>query len=80
MSAGHKAATREYAKRKPMSLCRCGHSGDGANSMHAPIPGPARALMRGCGPCLATGCGCTRFFWEDWTDDFKAWAEGGGGR
>ncbi len=37
------------------SLCTCGHSGDGTNSMHGGYIGH--------GPCRYAGCDCQKFSW-----------------
>lgn len=58
--AAERVAAEE--KVKPMvippfkSLCLCGHTGDGAYSMHGG--------MIGHGPCSAEGCDCKKFTWH----------------
>lgn len=39
------------------SICLCGHTGDGAYSMHGG--------MIGHGPCSADGCACKKFSWRN---------------
>ena len=48
----------------PKSTCRCGHLGDGSDSQHGGIVGH--------GACTATGCGCDKFTWKDFTPEYKA--------
>ena len=43
----------------PLSVCVCGHTGDGPDSSHAGF--------HGHGPCADGVCGCTKFTWNGWT-------------
>jgi hypothetical protein len=60
----------EYKHRAPMSLCRCGHTGDGANSEHAPTFEPGHGL------CTAPGCKCEKFTWANFTGAYEAVLKG----
>ncbi len=55
---------------KPKSICGCGHTGDGPNSMHADL------VQRGHGHCIGNRkgrkCQCERFTWDHWTARFAA--------
>ena len=57
---------QEYTQRAPKSKCRCGHTGDGANSCHA------NNIEYGHGRCLHPDCDCGQFTWAGWTPEFKA--------
>ena len=52
-----------FKQLAPMSLCRCGHTGDGRHSEHA---------QDGTGICLAPFCKCIHFHWTAFTPDFEA--------
>ena len=52
--------SREYKERHPASVCTCGHTGDGAGSMHS----DSGLLAPGHGACIAPGCACLRFRWD----------------
>lgn len=52
--------SREYKERRPASICACGHTGDGAGSMHS----DSGLLAPGHGACVAPGCSCLRFRWD----------------
>jgi hypothetical protein len=47
---------------RPMSLCRCGHAGDGPGSAHKDL-----TLEAGHGACTFEGCECPRFTWAGYT-------------
>ena len=49
----------------PKSICVCGHTGDGVDSLHADT------LIKGHGACKVPGCDCKRFTWDRWTDTVK---------
>lgn len=51
----------EFATR-PMSLCTCGHAGDGPGSAHKNL-----TFEAGHGACTFEGCECPRFTWADYT-------------
>jgi hypothetical protein len=57
-------AAQWYSERAPKSICKCGHTGDGANSQHA------GELARGHGSCLAPDCKCEKFSWAGSTEEF----------
>jgi hypothetical protein len=40
-----------------LSICACGHTGDAAESFHAP------RFAAGHGACVAPGCNCRQFTW-----------------
>lgn len=52
----------EMSTITPMSVCRCGHTGDGGNSEHRD------SIQRGHGACKVVGCTCRMFTWVKWTD------------
>jgi hypothetical protein len=58
-------AAQFFSESAPKSICRCGHTGDGANSEHAGL------IARGHGRCLAPGCDCEKFSWAGPTEQFK---------
>jgi hypothetical protein len=47
---------------KPMSVCRCGHTGDGPNSQHEKGP-----LAEGHGKCKE--CDCKKFSWASFINE-----------
>jgi hypothetical protein len=51
----------QYQENNPLSICECGHTGDGANSEHATI------FQYGHGACNVDGCNCKQFTWVKWT-------------
>ena len=53
----------EYSKQHPLSLCKCGHTGDGANSQHGDF------YQKGHGEC--TLCLCSHFHWVGWTPEVE---------
>ena len=53
--------SQEYAKHLPLSICTCGHTGDGANSNHVDL------LQDGSGSCRVPSCPCRQFTWAKWT-------------
>jgi hypothetical protein len=54
-----------YSAGTAKSLCTCGHTGDGAKSMHLDNPG-----ANGHGPCRAAGCSCEKFTWKEFLPEF----------
>jgi hypothetical protein len=60
---------QEYTLKAPKSKCRCGHTGDGANSCHA------NAVQYGHGRCLHPGCDCGQFTWGGWTKEFEQFVD-----
>jgi hypothetical protein len=52
--------SREYKERHPASVYTCGHTGDGAGSMHHDLG----LLSPGHGACMAQGCSCVLFRWD----------------
>jgi hypothetical protein len=53
-------ASRAYKEHHPASICACGHTGDGAGSMHS----DSGLLAPGHGACVASRCSCLQFRWE----------------
>uniref|UniRef100_A0A6M3L7J8 Uncharacterized protein n=1 Tax=viral metagenome TaxID=1070528 RepID=A0A6M3L7J8_9ZZZZ len=51
---------------KPMSVCYCKHTGDGANSQHTDTD-----HSYGHGICTVSGCDCGQFMWKDWNEAGK---------
>lgn len=53
----------------PKSICKCGHTGDGVDSQHDHIMHEeVDEWEPGHGECNV--CGCERFTWTKFTDDF----------
>jgi len=52
--------SREYKESHPASICTCGHTGDGAGSMHS----NSGVFSPGHGACMAQRCACLRFRWD----------------
>lgn len=53
---------RHFSMEAATAVCRCGHTGDGADGQHA---GAASV-----GWCMSLGCDCERFVWGDWSEAF----------
>lgn len=62
---GNAIQVASYHSRKPTSACKCGHTGDGANSSHND------SLALGHGSCRIKDCQCKRFTWSHWLPDFE---------
>jgi len=54
----------EKKPKKPIGICRCGHTGDAFDSQHADT-----SLENGHGPCLI--CDCPQFTWVGWQTKSK---------
>jgi hypothetical protein len=52
--------SRFYKESHPASICACGHTGDGAGSMHS----DSGLLAPGHGACVAPRCSCLQFRWD----------------
>ena len=53
-----------------MSVCACGHTGDGRGSQHDAAYAVG-VIEGGHGACLATGCTCRCFTWAGFTPEFE---------
>ena len=53
------------SSRGPMSICTCGHTGDGPNSQHDDRYGI------GHGACTVEGCNCKQFTWDRFIEEEK---------
>lgn len=62
----NKDEIQQYSENHPLSVCVCGHTGDGGNSQHL------GTLAQGHGPCRVEGCKCRRFTWTKWLPEFEA--------
>ena len=60
ITEGQRLASMAYKTSRPASICTCGHTGDGAGSMHS----DSGLLAPGHGVCVAPGCACLRFRWD----------------
>jgi hypothetical protein len=62
MALINKAKAKGFIKdhSKYISVCFCGHTGEGKRSQHANEP----FFSFGSGKCLVKGCDCTRFTWK----------------
>jgi len=56
MSAEHRRAAIQSFRMGGMSVCDCGHRGDGARSEHDGL--------NGHGKCMIEGCRCQQFSWH----------------
>lgn len=54
---------QEFSQKNPMSICSCGHTGDGRNSDHQDF------FQSGHGKC--NKCNCEQFTWVGWTSEAK---------
>lgn len=52
----------------PKSVCTCGHSGDGPNSLHSDR---VNGVSPGHGACLMESCPCQKFTWHSFTPEYK---------
>lgn len=57
----------KFSEDNPMSICSCGHTGDGGNSQHA-----RGGFQQGHGACNEAGCNCKQFTWVKWTDEAQS--------
>jgi hypothetical protein len=57
---------QSFREGNPMSVCTCGHTGDGGNSQHE-----RGGFQHGHGRCAVKGCNCPQFTWVRWTDEAK---------
>ena len=53
-----------WSSINPKSVCRCGHTGDGARSQHTGFGGHGSCIFDG-GSC------CDQFSWAGWTREYK---------
>lgn len=52
-----------FSALQPKSVCRCGHTGDGARSQHTGFGGHGSCIFDG-GAC------CDQFSWKGWTNEY----------
>jgi hypothetical protein len=57
-----------FSALHPKAICKCGHTGDGAQSQHTGFGGHGACIFDG-------GICCEKFTWSRWTPEYRRFME-----